>query len=318
MLEVEKNSVAMLTDQSVFAKDTLVKGKPARIECVRIADQTYSIERGPLTIVRLEDEWYEDVKDPDAVVKSLLENSEVRPDIFTFWQRLPDLEPKYQFHLEWQTISALPVPSYGDWFNRQIKSRVRTSIRKSEREGVVVKETTFDDAFVQGMTEIFNEAPTRQGTKFWHYGKDFETIKRQFSRFLYREDMIGAYYEGQMIGFIMLGNTGRFGLTGQIISSIKHRDKQTNYALIAKAVEVCEKRGLAHLVYLLWTDDSLTEFKRRCGFERTPVPRYYVPLTLKGRLGLKLGLHRGWQALLPKPMKASLKRLRIAWHSRQD
>jgi len=30
------------------------------------------------------------------------------------------------------------------------------------------------------MTAIFNESPTRQGRKFWHYGKDFATVKKQF------------------------------------------------------------------------------------------------------------------------------------------
>jgi hypothetical protein len=300
-----------LPQTGTFAKDTLVKGQPAQMECVQIDGQTYSIARGLVTIVKLEDEWYDDVDDPDRVLQALSRNPSVKPDIFTFWQRLPDLEPKFKFHTEFDQIAALPIKSYDDWFNRQIKSRVRTSIRKAEKEGLVVKETIFDDAFVQGMTEIFNESPFRQGTRFWHYGKDFATIKRQFSRFLDREYMIGAYYEGKMIGFIMLGNAGRFGLTGQIISSIEHRDKATNHALIAKAVEVCDQRGLGHLVYLFWTDDSLTEFKRRCGFEKISVPRYYVPLTLKGRLALKSGIHRGWRNLVPTRMKASLKRMKI-------
>jgi len=247
----------------------------------------------------------------------LRKSAGVRPDIFSFWQRLPDLEPKFPFHRETDYIAALPITSYDDWFNRQIKSRIRTSIRKSEKEGLVVRETTYDDEFVQGMTEIFNESPVRQGSKFWHYGKDFATIKRQFSRFLHREYMIGAYLHGKMIGFIMLGNAGQFGLTGQIISTIEHRDKATNYALIAKAVEVCEKHGLKHLVYLFWTDDSLTEFKRRCGFEKVSVPRYYVPLTVKGRLALKSGIHRGWRNLLPTQVKASLKRLKMKSYSPQ-
>jgi hypothetical protein len=119
-----------------------------------------------------------------------------------------------------------------------------------------------------------------------------------------------------MIGVIMLGNAGTFGVTGQIISSLKHRDKATNNALVAKAVEVCEKLGLTHLVYLFWSDDSLSEFKRRCGFERTRVPRYFVPLTMKGRMGLRAGLHRGWMSMVPPRVKAPLKRLRGAWYDR--
>lgn len=296
-----------------FAKDTLVKGQPARIECVEIDGQTYSITHGPLTVVSLEDEWYEDVRDPEAVIASLREQREFKPDIFTFWQRLPDLEPRHSFHREWNEIAVLPA-NYDHWWNHQIKSRVRSLVRKSEKEGVVVRETQYDDDFVRGMTAIFNEAPVRQGRRFWHYGKDVDTVKQQFSRYVHREHMIGAYYRDEMIGLIMLGNAGQFGLTGQIISSIKHRDKATNNALIAKAVEVCEKVGLKHLVYLFWSDDSLSEFKRRCGFERTSVPRYYVPLTTKGKLGLKLGAHRGWSAMLPPSVKAPLKRLRASWY----
>ena len=79
--------------------------------------------------------------------------------------------------------------------------------------------------------------------------------------------MIGAYYGGEMIGFIMLGNADNYGITGQIISKLKYRDKVTNNALIGKAVEVCAKKNLAYLVYLYWTNDSLAEFKRRCGFD---------------------------------------------------
>jgi hypothetical protein len=47
----------------VFAKETLVKGKPAQLQCAEIAGQTYSIAGGPVTVVSLEDEWYEDVND---------------------------------------------------------------------------------------------------------------------------------------------------------------------------------------------------------------------------------------------------------------
>jgi hypothetical protein len=156
----------------------------------------------------------------------------------------------------------------------------------------------------------------RQGRKFWHYGKDFHTVKQQFSRNIHREDMIGAYYRDELIGFVMMGNAGRYGVTGQIISAIKHRDKSTNNALIAKAVEVCERKKLPYLVYLFWSTDSLGEYKRRCGFEKTRVPRYFVPLTQKGKLALNLGLHRGWKELVPARLKASLKKLRSDWYGR--
>lgn len=302
----------------IFTKDTLENGKPAQIECIQIGSQTFSISRGLLTIVRLEDEWYEDLNEPERVIGAIEGSVDFKPDLFTFWQRMPDVEPRYPYHLEWEDIAVLPVTSFSHWWNQQIKSRVRNLIRKSEKEGLVVRETKYDDDFVRRMTAIFNESPVRQGRRFWHYGKDFETVKSQFSRYLFREYMIGAYYQNEMIGFMMLGDAGRFGITGQIISSLKHRDKSPNNALIAKAVEVCAARKLDYLIYLFWSDDSLAEFKRRCGFERVKVPRYYVPLTLKGKLALQYGVHRGWKEMVPKWIKIPLKRLRRKWNESRE
>ena len=298
----------------VFNRETLIKGKPAQVACVEIGGQTFTVKKGPLTVVQLQDEWYEDVRDPELVIDVLINSAEFKPDILTLWQRVPNVEPQHQYHTEWESIAALPVQSYDHWFNKQISSRLRSQLRKATKEGLNVREAAYDDEFVRGMTEIFNEAAVRQGRRFWHYGKDFETVKQQFSRYLFREEMIGAYYGGEMIGFIMLGNAGNYGITGQIISKLKYRDKVTNNALIGKAVEVCAKKNLAYLVYLYWTNDSLAEFKRRCGFQETKVPRYFVPLTRKGKLALKLGLHRGWRATLPDRIKRPLKKLRKSWH----
>src|SRR5215510_680768 len=302
----------------VFWKDTLISGSPARIECVEIGGQCYSLNRGPLRIARLEDEWYEDLADPIPIIEVLKANREAKADLLTFWQRVPDVVPRYSFHMELEDLAVLEVTSYEHWWKRQIKSRVRNLIKNAEKDGLVVREAAYDDDFVQGMTDIFNEAPVRQGRRFWHYGKDFATVKQQFSRYVHRETMIGAYSEGRMVGFVMLGDARRYALTGQIISSIKHREKSHSNELMAKAVEVCAQRGWPHLVYFYWGDDSLTEFKRRCGFERVTVPRYYVPLSSKGQLALKCGAHRGWRAMIPRRVRDQLKRVRAAWYeSRQ-
>jgi hypothetical protein len=274
--------------------------------------QCYVLSDGVLKFARLEDEWFEDVKDPSYVINTL-KGSGINADIFTFWQRLPETEPKYDYHWEPADLAALPVSSYENWWLKDIHSNVRTIIRKSAKLGVEVREVPFDDDFVRGMTGIFNETPVRQGRPFIHYGKDFETVKRQFSRFLFREEMIGAYFQGELIGFIMLAIADHHARTIQIISYQKHRDKNPNNALIAKAVEVCARKNLPYLVYELWTDDSLSDFKHHCGFRKTSVPRYFIPLTLNGKLALALGLHEGVKARLPKGIIRSLKKLRKLW-----
>jgi hypothetical protein len=303
---------------TLFTKQTLIKGQPTDIRCCEVLGHTFVVERsGGFAKVSLEDEWFEDLGDPEGTIRSLREQLGGRADLFTFWQRMPHTEPRHALHTEWEDLAVLPVTTYEHWWQHQIKSRVRNQIRKAEKDGLVVKEVPYDDDFVRGMTAIFNESPVRQGRPFWHYGKSFETVKQQFSRYVHREHMIGAYLGDKMVGFIMLADAGRFGITGQIISSLEHRDKSPNNALIAKAVEVCARRGLAHLVYLYWSDDSLAEFKRRCGFEPVRVPRYWVPLTAKGRLALRFGLHRGWRTVVPAGLKARLKEWRRRWYERQ-
>jgi Acetyltransferase (GNAT) domain len=267
-------------------------------------------------IARLEQEWYEDVEDPRTLINRL-RKSEPRPDIFTFWQRLPDTEPKYSYPMELDSIAALPIKSYSLWWEKQIDRKARNKIRKAQKNGVVVKPATFDDRFVRGITSIFNETPIRQGRHYLHYGKDFETIKRQFSRFLFREEIFGAYLGEELVGFIMLAYAENYAYLGQIISKIAHRDLAPNNLLLAKAVERCAEKGVPYLVYALWLEDSLGDFKRSNGFQKFDLPRYYVPLTGKGKLALKLGLHRGWKEAVPKPLRKPLKKLRRRWYDLQ-
>jgi hypothetical protein len=285
---------------------------------LRVLGRDLVITGSLLKVARLDQEWYEDVDDPDRLIAALngSEASGPRADLFTFWQRLPDIVPKYGYHHEVESIAALPISTFDYWWSHQIKSRTRGLIRKSEKMGVVVREAEYTDEFVRGMTRIFNETPIRQGQPFWHYGKNFDTVKRQFSRFLFRELLIGAYYGNELIGFMMVGRAGKYAVTGQIISMVNHRDKATNNLLIAKAVELCARERLPYLAYLHWGAGSLAEFKRRCGFERVALPRYWVPLTPVGRLALRFGWHTGIAAKLPEPSVVRLKRFRAAWYRR--
>jgi hypothetical protein len=216
--------------------------------------------------------------------------------------------------MELDSMAALPIKSYSFWCEKQIDRKARNKVRKAQKKGVTVRMASFDDAFVRGMTSIFNETPIRQGRRFLHYGKDFETIKRQFSRFLFREEIFGAYLGEELVGFIFLADVGRYAFLGQIISKIAYRDLAPNNALLAKAVERCAAKGFPYLVYALWLDDSLGDFKRSNGFQRFDVPRYFVPLTPIGKLALKVGLHRGWREAVPKQIGKPLKKLRKHWY----
>ena len=178
-----------------------------------------------------------------------LQKNKDRPDILTFWQRLPDTEPRYPYQMERDSIAALPIKSYSFWWEKQIDRKARNKVRKAEKKGVTVRMASFDDTFVRGMTSIFNETPIRQGRRFLHYGKDFETVKREFSRFLFREEIFGAYLGEELVGFIMVGDAGKYACLGQIISKIAYRDLAPTNALLAKASNAARRKDF-HTLFM--------------------------------------------------------------------
>jgi len=288
------------------------KGKYIRVRSRRVNGLTIVIRGDFLKKASLHEEEYQDVCDPSNVIKSLSAISN-KPDIFTFKQRYPDIVPHYGYHIEQEEIAVLPISSIDDWQNNRISNNTKRAIAKAKKNGVQIRLVNFDRAFIEGMKTIFDESPVRQRKPFWHYGKDLLTIEKEFSKFLFREDIIGAYLHENLVGFIFLAYTGRYAMPTQILSSLAHRDKGVVSALLAKAIEICVEKQIPYIIYGDWQESSLTEFKRRNGFIKAHIPRYYVSLTLRGKLAINLGLHHRLPQLLPAPLRRFLLRLRSAW-----
>ncbi len=283
-----------------------------------IDDMEITITGTLIKTARLREEWYRDVEDPLSLLVKLkdeLKRNSVSADIFTFWQRLPEINQKYDYYTESDSIAAIPLKSFNHWWEQQINPKVRNMIRKAEKKGVEVKVVKYNDEFIEGMTKIFNESPIRQGRIFWHFGKDFETVKHEFSRYLFREDLIAAYYMNELIGFIMLADAGKYAVTTQIISSLRHRDKSPINALLAKAVQICDEKKFPYLVYARWLSGTLGDFKRHNGFERIDLPRYYIPFSTKGTLALSARLHHGAKGILPEKLLDVSRALRSKWYA---
>jgi hypothetical protein len=192
-------------------------------------------------------------------------------------------------------------------------------VRISGKRAVVVKAVEFDDEFVKGIKGIYDETPMRQGRRFWHYGKGFETLKKENGTYRERSEFIGAYYNNELIGFLKMIYVDQTASIMQILSRNDHCDKRSTNALIAKAVEICAEKGKSHLIYCKYAygneeDSSLAEFKRRNGFEKLLIPRYYVPLTTKGNLAIKFKLHRGIREVLPRSLLVLLLKLRTRYY----
>ena len=250
-----------------------------------------------------------------------LKQTGLNADIFTFAQTLPDVVPGHSYYLEWDNLAVIPISTFSDWWERRISATRRNDVRKSAKIGLVVKETELNDDLITGIVRINNETPVRQGKPFWHFNKSFAEVESENSTYPERNIFLGAYYEDELVGVVRMIRAGRIAHIAVFLSTTRHRDKRIANAMIAKAVETCAQNGMSHLVYgqYVYNDpgSSLTEFKRINGFEQILVPRYFIPLTWRGEVAMKLGLHRGFAAQLPKPLLAQLLGWRRRWYARR-
>ena len=226
--------------------------------------------------------------------------------------------------MEWDNLAVLPVSTFDSWWSQQIGFKARNKAKQAAKKGVIVREAPFDDALAQGICEIYNESPVRQGRRFPHYGKSFEFVRRMSSTFLDTSVFIGAYLDQKLIGFIKLttDDSGTQAGMMHIVSMIQHRDKAPTNALVAQAVRSCADRGISHLVYSNFAygkkeRSSLSDFKERNGFQRVNLPRYFVPLTSLGLAAFRMGLHHKLIDRLPAPLVAKARDVRYAWYKRR-
>lgn len=274
-------------------------------------------------IAHIDGEGYQFLNEPEAALRAL-RNSGTRADLFTFIQRVSEPSPKYNYPMEWDNFAVLRVSSYEEWMGQQINFKVRNKVRKAAKRGVDVREVAFDEAVVRGVHAIYNESPIRQGKRFWHYGKDLEAVRKMNGTFFDQSIFIGAFFDGNLIGFVKLVTDEERSQAGlmQIVSMIQHRDKAPTNALIAQAVRSCAERHIPFLWYAKFSygkreSDSLADFKRHNGFQKIDLPRYYVPLTVSGRVALTLGLHRGLIDWVPAPVALKYRRIRSIWYARR-
>jgi len=251
------------------------------------------------------------VVNPEVFIAEL-KAKKIKADYFAFSQKAPETQPKYPYQIVWDNVAIIPLTSnYDDWWMKRIPQESRKNVRRGAKRGTTIRIAELDDNLIRGITEIYNESPFRQGKKFPHYGKDFETVKKEVSTLLDRSEFIGAYFENQLIGFIKLVHMGDTSSILHIVSLNSHYDKRPTNMLIAKAVEICCQKGMKYLIYGRYTygkkeSSPLAEFKKRNGFEQMDLPRFYIPLNLKGSLILKLNLHRPLIDLLPAPLVVAL------------
>jgi hypothetical protein len=257
------------------------------------------------TIARDAREYERDIKPAQEFLEKLGQRG---VDIFTFIERgwcstIPN--PPSYWTCGTDNIALLRVTSFDDWC-KNVGKKTRNMIRKAEKSGIKTKIVEADEDLAKGIWKIYNETPIRQERGFPHYGTPLEAVKKMvFSS--KNSTYIGAYFEDELVGFIQLVHGENIAIISQILSLQKHWDKAINNALIAKTIEVCAKENIQWVMYgRVGNHPSLDRFKQNNGFTQFQLRRYYIPLTRKGILAIKLGLHRDIKDALPQKLKYPL------------
>lgn len=318
-----RDSIAMFEQNAITPEimEVSVRGKWVEVPALKVDSQTIVIQGRIIRIASLHDEeWLEEeLRNPEAYVKGLSGDLRAfRADIFSFSQKVPSTEARYSYPMDRRSVAVANVLSFEDWWN-SLSQVTRKNVRRSRKRGVTLRVREFETEVIRGIEEVQNESPIRQGRRYPHFGKSFEQVKRDHGSFLDRSDFICAYCGEEFIGFLKLVYRGNIASILQLNSKAAHYDKRPSNALLAKAVELCEARGISHLIYGKFNyghnDSSLREFKERHGFYEMLVPEYYVPLTSWGWICVKLHLYHGAMHLVPEGVLSLARNLRARWYS---
>lgn len=220
--------------------------------------------------------------------------------------------------MEWESVAACHVTSFKEWWEN-LPQAGRKNVRRSLKRGVVVRVSRLDAALVEGIVEVNNDSPIRQGRRFVHHGKTHGQVWKDQATFSERSDFICAYLGDELIGFLKLVYGRETASIVQFLPKASRYDARPTNALMAKAVERCEEKRIPYLIYGRYSYGnrgaaSLMEFKARNGFAEVLVPRYYVPLTMKGRIAVTLGLHRDLAGRFPRWAIRLGTRMRARWY----
>jgi hypothetical protein len=229
-------------------------------------------------------------------------------DIFTFVERkwcCPISNPSSSWTRSDDNIALLEIKDYSDWWNA-IGKKTRNMVRKAEKSSVTVAVVEASDKLAYGIWKIYNETPIRQERAFPHFGELLETVAGNMYA-AKKSSFIAAYIGDELVGFIQLLCGDNIAILSNILSMQKHWDKSVNNAMLAKAVEVCASNGNRWLMYgRIGNHPSLDKFKENNGFVKYPITRFYIPITGKGRLAIRLGLHQELKDVLPQSIKNPL------------
>jgi hypothetical protein len=287
LLDVDKEFETLRARKNVFAK---------------IAHYTEEYERN----ITVTTEFIEKLREQDI-------------DVFTFLERkwcCPIPNPPNAWTKSEDNVGLLEIKDYDDWWSK-VGKKTRNMVRRAEKSDVKVSVVEPSEKLAEGMWKIYNETPIRQERAFSHYGQSLQSVTWNM-HVAKKSTFICAFLQEELVGFIQIIYGDDIAIISQILSMQKYWDKALNNALIAKAVEVCASKSIKWLMYgRIGNHPSLDRFKESNGFVKFQITRYYIPITEKGKIAMRLGLHRELKDALPQSLKDPLIPI-LNWISRTN
>lgn len=302
--------------------DLFLGGTWIKVPAVDVNGTTLVVSGNWLRIAAMdgEDCPERELDDPERCIRTLKDRQShsVRADVLTFAQLVPATEPKYPYPMQQDSIATIRLASYKEWWE-SLPQETRKNTRRAAKRDVVVSIRELDDQLIRQIMEINNETPSRQGRRFTHYGANFEDVKRDYGSFAHRSEYVCAHFGDELVGISKIVYGSHVAAIMKLQPKISHYDKRPANAVLARSIERCAERGASCVTYGKFRygkqeNTSLMEFKARHGFEEVLVPRYHVPLTLKGAVAVKLGLHRDMVEILPESAIRVARSVRKRWH----
>jgi len=253
-------------------------------------------------VARDTQDYVKDVIPRDDFIKKLAERG---ADVFTFverkWCNIIAHSPRLWLKTE-DNIALLQIASYEDWW-KNVGKKTRNMVRKAEKSDIKTEVVETNEKLAEGIWKIYNETPIRQERTFPHYGISLQTV-RELVFSVQNCTFIGSFLQNELVGFIQLVHGDKTAIISQILSLQEHWDKAVNNALIAKAIKFCANNKIEWIMYgRMGNHPSLDKFKESNNFSKFTIARYYIPITWKGKLAVKLGLHREIKDVVPERLK---------------
>src|SRR5271157_4735118 len=100
--------------------EVAIKGKWITVPALEVNGKDIIVRGKWIRIARVEaEEWLEsELEDPQRCVEALMQqwSPDLRADVLSFAQKLPATSPKYKYPMEWESIAAVRLTNFQEWW----------------------------------------------------------------------------------------------------------------------------------------------------------------------------------------------------------